>query len=588
MDTLGKTIFFGGTMKSYQSRRTDFSIAALSVVFISQGALANLSAKGEFNPVAQGMLDSFVKDPKSFMNDQKSVQKFEVRFTTRSAKRDGKTFVDRIPVQEIPLEAGASTRFSDAEIASQDFVKQKNAYHEGLGKTKAQVEEMYRKGRAEIDWRTDNPKAMLGGNMPLVTLAQMDRYRFAKLPHSPWSGDYWPIYSGGIAKRYADPRFLRLANGKNWDQVAQYIINQDIFSVRGSSMDLLSPAEKYDLLLQDGDRGMTQSQLLESKGSQNRDGSIDTWMGKCHGWAAASYNVKRPAHGVDVMSMDGKRKIRFYPTDIKALYSLLWSQVEVPNYWAGQRCDKKDPVKDSNGRIIDPACFDSNPGTWHQVVVNQIGVHKRSFIIDATYDFEVWNQPIYSYEYSYFNPQTGRMVRTLKEASIDRSDFSNDKFRKYRSPQASRFVGIAMKILYGAETNPNASYFDGEANDRFIAVNYLYDLELNDQDQIIGGEWYHNAHPDFMWNPIPGYQPKSVGDLYLAGEARDRSSWRWARSQPMPESWMYAATKMSSPAGQPLARIVDALNQEANSYFFGLIKRFKPNGNLEAVAGDPQ
>ena len=42
-------------------------------------------------------------------------------------------------------------------------------------------------------------------------------------------------------------------------------------------------------------------------------------MGICHGWAPAAFMVQRPTKMVEVLAADGKTKIKFYPSDIKAL-----------------------------------------------------------------------------------------------------------------------------------------------------------------------------------------------------------------------------------------------------------------------------
>jgi hypothetical protein len=48
------------------------------------------------------------------------------------------------------------------------------------------------------------------------------------------------------------------------------------------------------------------------------------------------------------------------------------------------------------------------------IVAAQRTVSRRAMIMDATYDYEVWNQPIFSYEYQYFNPATMRAIRMGK------------------------------------------------------------------------------------------------------------------------------------------------------------------------------
>ena len=35
--------------------------------------------------------------------------------------------------------------------------------------------------------------------------------------------------------------------------------------------------------------------------------------------------------------------------------------------------------------------------------------------------------------------------------------------------------------------------------DKLKVVTYWYDLELDEDNNIVGGEWYTNRHPDFLW-----------------------------------------------------------------------------------------
>jgi hypothetical protein len=189
--------------------------------------------------------------------------------------------------------------------------------------------------------------------------------------------------------------------------------------------------------------------------------------------------------------------------------------------------------------------------------VNQIGVSKRSFVFDNTYDYEVWNQPVYSYQYSYFHPQTLLRSSTLMGALIDRRRFANDRFARYRSPRASYLVGIAMQVVYVAETLPNHIGIDTPAQDKRIAVNFLYDLELDDQFKIIGGEWYNRFHPDFLWVHPKNSRPVTVGDTFL-NRPENAAQAKWTGSQPMPALWTQAAVA-SSQQGQPLEKIVQTL-----------------------------
>ena len=81
-------------------------------------------------------------------------------------------------------------------------------------------------------------------------------------------------------------------------------------------------------------------------------------------------------------------------------------------------------------------------------------------------------------------------------------------------------------------------------------MQYLYDLELDAEGTIIGGEWLHQAHPDFLWTPPP--QSRALTD------ADRQASGAWSIPGPLPQSWQSAA-RLASMNQQPLAKIVEAL-----------------------------
>jgi hypothetical protein len=241
--------------------------------------------------------------------------------------------------------------------------------------------------------------------------------------------------------------------------------------------------------------------------------------------------------------------VRFYPSDIKGLASLLWAKGSVPTNFIGNRCSVRRPPRDEMGRVIAPECHDSNPGTWHMAVVNQLGQARRPLIMDATYDYEVWNHPVWQYKYTYFNPQTLQPARGWREAVTPLARFSLDKFRKYRSPAARYVVGVAMQATYMIEIKP--SHRQGpHASSR--TVRYVYDLELDDSMNIVDGEWYTNLHPDFLWITRKGARALSVEDPSLG------SPDLWAVTAGPPEGWTRSA-RIAAQHLQPLAAVVDRL-----------------------------
>lgn len=352
------------------------------------------------------------------------------------------------------------------------------------------------------------------------------------------------------AKRYHDENFP--ATGPFMD-LYNYVLNK-----QPTTADDLSPAEKYDLLVGDADRSLTKAMLNEGLYYFKNYGKIEEWFGICHGWAAAAMSIPRPADAITVKATNGA-KIQFYPSDIKALASLLWAKSPPAMRFIGGRCNDKDPTTDANGRVIKSDCFDTNPATLHLSLVNQIGIARRGLVFDATYDYEVWNQPIYSYEYSYFNPITFTTVSTLQEAMVEKAKHTDDKFKTYRSADSKYLVGIGLKLVYIGETTPDHKTKDSEADDKKIAVNYVYDLELGSDYTVMGGEWYQLGHPDYLYGFAMDAVAVSYADKYIDwyGGAT------WDMSGPVPPLWQQAAAA-ASPYGQPIGRLIRQLIAKAS------------------------
>lgn len=377
----------------------------------------------------------------------------------------------------------------------------------------------------------------------------------SRLSESPWSDDYWAIYLGILGKRYADPAFPR---SQDWNTNFNYIQNNPAAGILASggtdAINRLSPSEKYDILVGDSRYSLTKQMWEEGKKYYLRSGHVETWMGICHGWAPAAYMLPRPTGTATVLAADGRTYLTFYPSDIKALASLLWAKVRTRTEFIGGRCNDSNPPTDpQTGRILSQQCFDTNPGTWHLAVVNQIGVSRRSMVMDATYDYQVWNQPVVGYSYSYFNPATRDYASSLSAATVARSNFDNDKFAQYRSSDAESIVGINMDVSYTVETAPTQSSTDGPHRDEVKRVRYMYDLELDFTGKVIGGEWYQNAHPDFLWTPVRGSR------ALPPWEARNPLSEMWQSNQPIPENWRQVASITSEYSKSPLAVIVEQL-----------------------------
>ncbi len=466
-----------------------------------------------------------------------SLDRIEVQQSLDLIKSDFKSFYSSNP----NLDSSVRLRFDPEE----NYVEQKN-----LWKRKLLFNGVLKAGMEENERVED---FILSGDI-VRNVHEMDQLQLSegKVKERPWSDDYWPIYRGILGSRYADRMF---AYKDDWLEARNYVLDLSAKNIYESEeedrIDELSPSEKYDLLFGKKSFSLTESNWAEGKYYYDRNGEVEGWMGICHGWAPASYKVKRALRKIQVPAFDG-RKLNFYPSDIKALSSLLWAKAKFPVKFLGGRCNSKEPNLDDEGiRVIDQECFDVNPAAWHMSIVNQVGLKQRSFVFDATYDYQVWNQPVVSYKIRYFNPNSMNAVDSLEEAIIKKEEFEKDNFAKYRSEEARQYLGIFMNVEYGVEVDPRQRDEDSEQYDRSHSADYIYDLELDGEGNIIGGEWYNLYHPDFIWDPGDGARALSVGDRYL-------ERMNWSGKDPVPASWSkiydYAGKR-----GEPLAKIVEKL-----------------------------
>lgn len=465
---------------------------------------------------ACGEVDVAPPDP-GFENVDEALAAFEA---------NPRAFMDTLPKKDAD---SSVTLFARSDIESKAFLDAKN--------------KLRMDGPADAPGTNDQARNLVD-NLVVTKLSDMGSQglKSATLPESPWSDDYWALYAGSVAKRYTDSKF---PTGDDWKTLTDYVRNTPPVNA-----DDLSPAEKYDLLVGDTTKTMTRYNLDTGKPYYTgTPPKVETWMGICHGWAPAAFMVQRPTKMVEATAANGT-KIKFYPSDMKALSSLLWASTNPRVRFIGGRCNVKDPAKDTIGRIKDTACRDTNAGTWHLAIVNQIGKAKRSMVIDATYDYEVWNQPVYGYSYSYFNPKTNRSTSALGDARVAAADFPEDKFKAYRAAGTTHIVGIAMDVKWVVETYPNHTSPDSPSRDAISGARYMYTLELDADGNIIGGEWMQNAHPDFLWTSPAGTEATALGEYNATGT--------WDGKTAMPTSWQTTA-KTASQGGQPLWKIVKQL-----------------------------
>ena len=416
-------------------------------------------------------------------------------------------------------------------------------------------------------------QTLVEGWMPVELIT----YDLKNIPNSgevavhPWSDDYWALKNGGISYRLTDAKkftaykdaIADYAQPKTWDDLKTQSLANQQKAIQG-----WSAAEKYDFLVGDIAFGLTAEQKGEGQAEADAAGNVPDWIGICDGWSSAGIMVPSPQKPVDAVGVNNVMT-HMTPSDIRALASLTWARGNFDTNTVGARCDTDNPETYPNGRLKEDQCADTNPATFHFAIGNMVGVAKKSFIMDASFDAEIWNQPIVSYHFTYFNPldPSKRDADWTKVAvDYDQTFKAKDRFQtpltrgvkdasgKWDDTGVKKVVGVIATVTYADEAIPSAT--DDAPDEYDVRVSYIYDLEFSDVSGHLfakGGEWYNNTHPDFLWLPKVGTVSLADGDKAIAYEF-DRA----------PTADVTTLAKAVSPNGAPACSVLSALvNQSA-------------------------
>ncbi|HKA86134.1 MAG TPA: hypothetical protein VKE22_00660 [Haliangiales bacterium] len=247
-----------------------------------------------------------------------------------------------------------------------------------------------------------------------------------------------------------DKSFLYFANQLPLSGAGPEPISGDYWAVASDNINVawdggMSPAEKYArafgknvkdirdaVSAENGVKGHTERKTCTSDADceDQHDGSacaaaydgsvkrcIPTWWGICHGWAPYAVTEPQAKRPVVRTAPDGTQ-VTFYPGDLEALMSLVYTNVD--SKFVSQRCNRAPAGgygttvhTDNGGRIVESECRDCNPGSWHILVTNLMGVRKQGFVIDQTSTDEVWNQP--AWKYAVVNAKNGQLLEIGKD-----------------------------------------------------------------------------------------------------------------------------------------------------------------------------
>lgn len=381
----------------------------------------------------------------------------------------------------------------------------------------------------------EDVRRLLEGEKEITSLSQMAKLGLnqGKTGIDLWSGHYWPIYQGSLGVRYRDVRYQKLIDeNAQWNKFKEFFDKLPTDTYTGKE-NLLSPAEKYDILVGDPDMGLTQySQELAEKNAIA--GTVKTWRGICDGWASASQKMPRPQKSVKLKTPSGVT-LTFYPEDIKALGSLMYARSQKPVIFLGKRC--RNPI----AGIFTGSCQETNPGTFHKAVVNRVGNLKKSFIADVSPGSEVWNYPVDGYKVTYynvFNESESENFEEVKEPFVKKQRFYRSA---RRHPKTYSIVGVKLEVYYKDMRKALLDKVDSPTLDKVLTKTYVYDLELDFSNNILGGESFSRNLPDFIWAPDDVTYPLS--------DVEENN----------PNLSLVEMSQEASKLGQPLAQVVRQL-----------------------------
>lgn len=240
-------------------------------------------------------------------------------------------------------------------------------------------------------------------------------YNLSELPLSgevtsiPWPGSYWPTFQDSINYRWAGDdvesaveKFSRAFDIAGLDtRVSEY---SGILSQRyGTSC------------TSDSECNSGYGEACAKRRGESEGYCIPTWFGLCHAWSPASILEPEPIMAV------AKNDVTFRVNDLKALLTLAYNQVTTR--FVSLRCNESNGrgeiEYDRYGRPTgsDTECRDTNPGTFHVLMTNYLGLRKLAFVEDRIFDDQVWNQPLRGYDVLEQREVTAREANTLVGAT---------------------------------------------------------------------------------------------------------------------------------------------------------------------------
>lgn len=288
----------------------------------------------------------------------------------------------------------------------------------------------------------------------------------------------------------------------------------DVRNMSQAELDRLSPAEKYDIykymISNDESYRLTLTNDVLGKTGPYRE----YWEGICNGWTSAALEfhepspltIKRKGITLNMGSSDLKALLSYYHD---AMTTNLTTQNMMMVNRVGNKCNTTFPeeawfIKDGveyykvveNGKIktyrVPPECVDTDPGAFHIVIGNMIGLQKRGFTAEAVRDQEIWNQPVYEYKSS------------IKRSSRIRPNATRGTVAQYKVEMEMRYANDGGRMYWINDGSDDEFYAwwnttNGTSNYRSAHKDLEYYVDVDANNNIIGGMWLSYDRPDFIW-----------------------------------------------------------------------------------------
>ena len=233
-----------------------------------------------------------------------------------------------------------------------------------------------------------------------------------------------------------------------------------------------------------------------------------SWYGHCNGTAVAVSRYQSPKNAVKRPKgcvVGSASCVEFSPADVRALISEMNMNARA-KFISGRRCNlsaaevQSRPPLRADPTVMD-ACDDVNPGSLHVSLVNFLGRMKQPLVFDENMNDEVWNYPIYKYRYTTSGPldEAAAVAALQLGQQVDSWVFN---------PKARSWVKVTMVVSYRNAPTEMPANAGAVANP--VDLTFEYVLELDDNGDVIGGEWvgnYRYNHPDFIWMPFEPSTP---------------------------------------------------------------------------------